>query len=181
LVSLLFCQAELMELLEDAGQVRQADEIRQQLRESYVLALKREAGNPRTWNNLAWPLVSCVDATPQDASLALELARQAITLAQDDGACWNTLGIACYRAVDFTAASSALDRSMQLRSGGDPYDWFFLAMVRHHQGQRDTARQWFDRAERWMETHPPQGPLAELTRFQAEAIRVLKIEKICSK
>jgi len=181
LISLLFRQVELMELLEDTGQIHEADEIRPQFRKSYALALKQEPGNPKTWNNLAWPLVSRAGATPEDASLAVELAREAVTLAHEDGACWNTLGIACYRAGDLTAAANALDRSMQLRSGGDPYDWFFLAMVRHHQGQRDTSLQWFNRAQRWMDAHSPQGPLTELSRFQAEAICVLKLEKTSSK
>jgi eukaryotic-like serine/threonine-protein kinase len=182
LISLLYFQAELIEPLEDTGQIREADEIRHQLREGYVLARKQESGNVSTWNNLAWSLVNWRGATPQDASLAVELAREAVTLAPKDGNCWNTLGIACYRAGDLAAAANALDRSMQLRSGGDPYDWFFLAMVRDHQGQRDTALQWFNRAQHWMDAHPHLDPRAELELhgFQAEAVRVLKLEKTSS-
>jgi tetratricopeptide (TPR) repeat protein len=181
LISVLFHQAELMELLEDTGQVREADQIRSQFRENYAMARKQETGNPKVWNNLAWLLVSQPGATPKDAGFAVKLAREVVTLAPKDGNYWNTLGVGRYRAGDFTAAASALDRSMELRSGGDPYDWYFLAMVRHRQGQRDTALQWFNRAQHWMDAHPPQGPLAELPRFQAEAIRVLQLEKTFSK
>jgi hypothetical protein len=70
---------------------------------------------------------------------------------------------------------------MQLRSSGDPYDWFFLAMMQQLQGQRDTALQWFNRAQRWMDAHPRNTPLAELARFQTEASRVLKLENTFAK
>jgi hypothetical protein len=69
---------------------------------------------------------------------------------------------------------------MRLRSGGDPYDWLFLAMVHAKRGRLDAARQWYGRALARMRPHPPE-PHGELARFQAEASRVLGIEPALSK
>ena len=79
----------------------------------------------------------------------------------------NTLGVAHYRAGDWAAAVDALEESMRLRSGGDPYDWLFLAMARHRLGDAVEARRWLDRSLAWIEAHAPRD--AELIRFRAEA------------
>jgi Flp pilus assembly protein TadD len=115
-----------------------------------------------------------------DYHLAVELAREAVDLERRQGALWNTLGIAFYRAGELAAAADALTESMRLRAGGDPYDWYFLAMVQQSRGPHEIALETFNRAERWMEAHPPQGPLADLRRFQAEAARTLKINEASS-
>jgi hypothetical protein len=69
---------------------------------------------------------------------------------------------------------------MELRSGGDPYDWLFLAMIRHRQSRQEEARQWYDRAAAWTRANPTAAQ-DELTRFQAEAVRVLNLEKTSSR
>jgi hypothetical protein len=63
---------------------------------------------------------------------------------------------------------------MQLRSGGDSHDWFFLAMAHWQLGEKEKARQWFDRAVQWMNKNLPNGK--ELGRVRAEAAELLKIE-----
>ena len=60
---------------------------------------------------------------------------------------------------------------MRLRSGGDPYDWLFLAMARHRLGDAAEARRWLDRSLAWIETKAPRNP--ELIRFRDEALRLL--------
>ena len=114
------------------------------------------------------------------ASQAVELAKEAVALVPEEGVYWNTLGVAYYRVKAWTAAAGALERSMRLRSGGDPYDWFFLAMVRHRQGRQEEARQWYDRAAAWSRANP-SASRDELPRFQAEAVRVLNLEKTSSR
>ena len=64
---------------------------------------------------------------------------------------------------------------MELRKGGDAFDWFFLAMAHWQLGDKAAARKWYDQAVRWMETNKPQNE--ELLRFRAEAQELLKIER----
>jgi hypothetical protein len=61
---------------------------------------------------------------------------------------------------------------MQLRRGGDPYDWLFVAMAKQALGEREEARKWFDRSVAWMEKQPGDK---ELERFRAEAEQALGV------
>ena len=88
---------------------------------------------------------------------------------------WNTLGTARYRAGDWQGAIEALEKSMQLRSGGDAFDWFFLAMAQWQLGHKDEARNWYDKAVAWTEEN--QRNNEELRRFRAEATELLGIEE----
>ena len=63
---------------------------------------------------------------------------------------------------------------MQLRNGGDSYDWFFLAMAHWRLGEKEKGRQWFDGAVQWMDKNMPTDK--DLGRFRTEAAQVLKIE-----
>jgi uncharacterized protein HemY len=80
---------------------------------------------------------------------------------------FNTLGAACYRSGDWNSARVALEKSMELRGGGDSYDWFLLAMAHWHLGNKEDALRWHHQAVEWMETH--ELPEEALRRFRAEA------------
>ena len=64
-----------------------------------------------------------------------------------------TLGLAEYRIGNWTAAKKALERSMELRDGGDAYEWFVLSMVLAQQGENDRARRLYEDAVRWMKKY----------------------------
>jgi len=102
------------------------------------------------------------------AKTAAELAKKAIELAPKKGGYCNTLGAAQYRAGDWNAAIDALEKSMQLRSGGDSTDWLFLAMAHWQLAHKDEARQWYDKAVEWMDKNKPDHE--ELRRFRAERV-----------
>jgi hypothetical protein len=104
----------------------------------------------------------------------VELARKAVGLVPANGMFWNTLGVALYRVGNRTQAIAALTRSMELRKGGDSFDWFFLAMAHWRNDEPDAARSWYDRAVRWMEKNQPRNE--ELRRFRAEAAGLLGLE-----
>jgi Flp pilus assembly protein TadD len=97
-------------------------------------------------NNLAWLLATCEETRLRDAARAVELATQATTLDGGERTCWNTLGAARYRAGDCRGAAQALGKSMDLRKGGDSFDWFFLAMAHWQLGEKDRARARYDQA-----------------------------------
>jgi serine/threonine protein kinase/Tfp pilus assembly protein PilF len=122
-------------------------------------------------NGLAWLLATCPAQELRDPRRAVALARRAVARAPREGNYWNTLGVAQYRAGDWPAAVAALEKSMQLRQGGDASDWFFLAMAHWQAGAKGKARPWYDRAVRWMEEH--QSKDEELGRFRAEAATLL--------
>ncbi|QEH32645.1 Serine/threonine-protein kinase PrkC [Aquisphaera giovannonii] len=178
LVSLCYRQAELMQVMEETARRDAADSIRPVLSRNVELALGLDGGNARVWNNLAWVLGNHPSAAPQDIVIALRLARAAVSRAPEDGTVWNTLGVMSYRAGDLDGAVAALEKSMKYRDGGDPYDWLFLAMVKHQQGRHEDAMHWFGRVDPWMAGHPAMASNAEIGRFQAEARKLLRLEPI---
>ena len=99
------------------------------------------------------------------------MAERAVQRAPKVGSYRNTLGVARYRAGDNTGALEALDQSMELGSGGNAYDWLFLAMAHRQLEDETSARAWYDKAVAWMEKHKPDDE--ELKRYRAEAEEVL--------
>ncbi len=123
-------------------------------------------------NMLASLLATCADFKLRNPSRAVELAKQTVEKAPNGGN-WNTLGVASYRAGDWKACVHALDKAMELRKGGDSFDWFFLAMAHWQLGDKGQARKWYSQAIAWMRQN--QSNHGELRRFRAEAGLVLGI------
>jgi Flp pilus assembly protein TadD len=80
------------------------------------------------------------------------------------------LGIALYRAGNFTEALSTLQKSAELRQGGDAADWFFLAMACHKLNQPEQAEQWLKRASEWTAANKASDPEFNGFRKEAEAL-----------
>jgi tetratricopeptide (TPR) repeat protein len=121
------------------------------------------------------------DATYWNAVKAVPHARKAVQLDPEPGGCWNTLGIVYYRMGDWEAAIRALEKSMELRRGGDCYDWFFLSMAHSRLDHRDEAQQWYEQAVAWMKNHHDElvrdkPKSAQLCRFHGEAASVLGLK-----
>jgi serine/threonine protein kinase/Flp pilus assembly protein TadD len=125
-------------------------------------------------NNLAWLLATCADSRLRNPTEAVTLAKRAVELEPNNGMWWNTLGAAHYQAGNWKAAIEALNKSMELRKGGDGFDWFFLAMARWQLGDKKDARKWYDKAVQWMDKNQPKDE--ELRRFRAETETLLKVE-----
>jgi tetratricopeptide (TPR) repeat protein len=137
-------------------------------------AIELNPGDGGCRNGLAWFLATCPYFPLRDPAEGLKQAQKAVELAPTDGLIRNTLGVAQYRAGNWREAVAALEKSMQLRGGGDSYDWFFLAMAYWQLAEKEKARQWFDRAVQWMDKNMPRGK--ELGRFRAEAAELLKVQ-----
>jgi serine/threonine protein kinase/Flp pilus assembly protein TadD len=140
----------------------------------YRKAIELDPSDCGSRNYLAWILVTCEDLKIRNYAEGLKLAQRNIELVPKEGIYWNTLGAAHYRAGNGKETVAALEKSMQLRGGGDSYDWFFLAMAHWRLGEKDKARQWYDRAVQWMDKKMSKDK--ELGRFRAEAAELLKIE-----
>lgn len=146
-----------------------------QLAEAVVVlneAVRLAPNSAETNNALAWLLATCANAKLRDPGRAVELANKAITLAPSSVIIWNTLGVSRYRAGDWKESALALEKSMEIRKGGDAFDWFFLAMAHWRLNHQEDARKWYDQAVEWMEKNKPQDE--ELLRFRAEAAELLK-------
>ena len=130
-----------------------------------------ELGN--VYNAWAWLLATAPDATARNPEEAVKLAKRALELGPQNAAYWNTLGVAQYRAGAWKEASLALQKSMELRNGGDAFDWFFIGMAHWQLGQKEEARMQYERALQWMKENLPQE--SELRRFRSEAEALLGI------
>jgi tetratricopeptide (TPR) repeat protein len=136
-------------------------------------AMKLAGQSGLTRNNLAWLLATCPDAKFRDAGKAVALAKEAVQLAPKEGPFWNTMGAAHYCAGSWKDAVAALEKSMELRKGGDSFDWFFLTMAHWQLGDKEKARTRFDQAVQWMEKNQPKND--ELRRFRAAAADLLGV------
>jgi tetratricopeptide (TPR) repeat protein len=123
--------------------------------------------NTAAWNLIAGPFPHMVDPPA-----AIALARKAVDRRRTNGLYWNTLGAAYYRGGQSQQSREAFAASMLLRKGGDGFDWFFLAMLDWQCGEKETARQWYDRAVQWMDRQRRNDPT--LLRLKAEAQRYVE-------
>jgi serine/threonine protein kinase/Flp pilus assembly protein TadD len=137
---------------------------------------------PAPLNELARLLATCPEAKLRDPARAVRLARKAVEMSPQDGNFWNTLGVAQYRAGNWQAAIDSLTKAEALHQGGDPVDFFFLAMAHRQLGHQEQSRKRYDQAVQWqenkckaLEKDPQRGE--ELRRFRSEAEEVLELKK----
>jgi tetratricopeptide (TPR) repeat protein len=157
------------------GNVREALGDHEQSRADLEKASSLQPKDPRAISERAW-----VHATGpfdrRDPERAVALARRAATLAPGQEVSLKTLGVALYRAGQYTEAISVLEQSLAAGKGAfDAVDLFFLAMAHQRLGHASQARVCFDRAGRWCGEHMnlPAHYVSELTAFRAEAEAVL--------
>jgi serine/threonine protein kinase len=117
------------------------------------LMSSEEGGDLR--NKVAWLLADCPMAGVRKPSEAVALARESVSREPTVATYWNTLGVAYYRNGQFDDALAALQESMRLGDGGEPVDWFFLAMTQSRRGHASEAVKWFHKGEQYLGSHPP--------------------------
>jgi serine/threonine protein kinase/WD40 repeat protein/Flp pilus assembly protein TadD len=130
----------------------------------------------RDMNTSAWELAKGRSAQ-LDAHTTVRLAEFSVLMAPGKRSTLNTLGVALYRAGNFTRAIETLEESLEAGRGQfDGFDLFFLAMAHHRLNRIESAKACLDRARRWSDTHRTSlssRPTAELAGFRAEAESVL--------
>jgi eukaryotic-like serine/threonine-protein kinase len=191
-------QLRLGSVLTRAGRLQQAEKARSLALTALPILEKRAEELPKesadrlslavSQNDLAWGLATDPDPKVREffAAVAVKLAKKAVELTLKEGFIWNTLGVAYYRAGDWKAAVVALNKSIELRKGGDNgflaafgnpprFDWYVLAMAQWQLGKMDEAREWYEKAVQWMEKSQPQND--ELKRFRAEAAELLGVKE----
>jgi serine/threonine protein kinase/tetratricopeptide (TPR) repeat protein len=138
----------------------------------YERAIGLDPGDAVVHNNLAWLRATSDVAGIRDVNEAVTHALEAVRL-DPSGNHHNTLGVAFYRAGCFKECIDALSKSVELRSGGDAFDFFFLAMAHGRLGEKERAREWYDRGVAWTEKNRPEDE--DLRRFRAEAAELLGV------
>jgi tetratricopeptide (TPR) repeat protein len=132
---------------------------------------------------IAWFLATCGDVAIRNADQALALAHQTLQQADEAGVLatplgakfWSTLGVAQYRSGDWQAAITSFDRAYrleQLEHHVVPYG-FFVAMSHWQLGDKDEARNWYNRTTRLAPMYIDDWQIAG---FRVEAAEVLGIE-----
>jgi tetratricopeptide (TPR) repeat protein len=157
--------------LKDAGRSQEAKAIFRRERTLWEHLVAEYPQEVEYRLELAWFLATCPDPGLRDAGRAVQLARQVVDEAPQEGVAWAALGVACYRAGNWQDARAALEKAMPLRGGGDGRDWFVLAMTSWQLHQHDEARRWFHQAQTWLEQH--RSAAADVERFRAEAEALL--------
>jgi serine/threonine protein kinase len=137
----------------------------------YRLVTLIDPENAVAHNSLAWTMVSVPGPVPLPASRALTSALKAVDLKPADWMYWNTLGVVGFRSRDWKRAAESLEKSVSLNEGGGAIDFFFMAMTRWHQGERDEAQRLFNRAADYQK-HNPGDP--ELYQFLTEAKALIR-------
>jgi tetratricopeptide (TPR) repeat protein len=142
----------------------------------HTRAIELDPKRPAPHDRLAWLLATCADLKLRDPSRAVAAANKALALSPKEGLYWQTLAWAEYRAGNWKAALAAMEKVKALGSAGDSFQWFLLAMAYWQLGNKDQARQWYDRAVEWMDKNKPKND--ELGRFRTEAREMLNGNKL---
>jgi serine/threonine protein kinase len=153
-----------------------AASIASQTRDKKAAAVKQRPTDPAALNDLAAFLIHCPDRRFRDPKQAVGLARKATDLAGQEGYLWITLGHACYRAGNWPAAQTALEKAIALRKGGDASEGLFMAMTLWQLSKPADARAWYDRtvASLSKDNLVGDGPL--IGDWRVEAASVLGLE-----
>jgi tetratricopeptide (TPR) repeat protein len=179
LASVLF---HLADLLYQSGRTAEAAEyydrgfrhVEQKVAESSKLYGDRGSLVAGYYRFLAWNRATCPDPQFRDPAQAIRAGQTAAKLEPGEVSVWTSVGIAHSRAGDWQAAVAALEKATP--RGGGSADWLFLAMAHWRLGDKDKARQWYDRVPRGL----PGGSEAFHVRyagFRAEAAALLGVDK----
>jgi tetratricopeptide (TPR) repeat protein len=140
-----------------------------------ALRAHRDKNEAAACNGLARLFAGAPGRSPDQVREAVTLAERAVVLDPENGNIWNTLALARYRAGDWPGASSAIERSMRLRGGGDANDWVILAMIRWRQGDRAEARRRYGQATTQIEQQHRTDE--SLHRLREEAAALLEMPR----
>jgi eukaryotic-like serine/threonine-protein kinase len=138
----------------------------------YERALELAPGDAGLHNALAWLRATSDVEGIHDVDEAVTHALESVRL-DPSGNHHNTLGVALYRAGRFKESVDALSKSTELRLGGDAFDFLFLAMAHGRLGEKERAREWYDRGVAWTEKSRPDDE--ELRRFREEASEIVGV------
>jgi tetratricopeptide (TPR) repeat protein len=165
-----YAYSNLGQILKATGRLDDAEEV-------YRKALSFRPEDPNALMLLAWLLAARPGRAPDKVAEGVRLAIQAAKASPEDARPWTALGMARYRAGQWSQTVASLERSMKLGAGGGPREWLFLAMARWKLGEKEEARTWYDKATaRLEEDEKADGISSEMQGFREEADALLGAE-----
>jgi serine/threonine protein kinase len=162
-------------LLEATGRSPEAAQAFRKAIELFEQVIAENPHSPVFPHSLGWRLATCPAVQFRYPPRALALAQQTVQRAPERGESWKLLGIAQYRAGQPTEAIESLRKALELPDGGEPGQWFFLALAYWQNQNHRQALEWYEKAIAWMEKNHPADE--SLVRFRAEAEEALRREK----
>ena len=164
----------------DLGRLLHATERHEEAEQSFRKAIKTttqlagDSPDVPSYNRAAsWYLATCPCEDLRNPRAAVELAKKAAEREPKAGESWKKLGVAQYRAGDFSESIAALNKSLELNCAEQAASMFFLATAHWKLGEKEQARKCYDQALHWMEKNKREGE--ELGRFRREAAELLGI------
>jgi tetratricopeptide (TPR) repeat protein len=124
------------------GQHEAAQLILQESLQSHQRLARQQPVDRHLRQTFGMMLLTCPDKEFRDVEKALQLAQE--NLDRESGQRWQLLGAAQYYAKKWQDARESLEQSIQLRHGGDAFDYFLLAMTYWQLEDRHEARQAYD-------------------------------------
>jgi tetratricopeptide (TPR) repeat protein len=156
---------------EAVSSLRRAIEIREGLADEVPDIARFRRFVFGAYYNLGWLLATCTTPGVGDPREAVALLSKCVMGVPDSSLYWQSLGVAHYRAGDWQPAIASLDKSADLKSGGDAQDGFYLAMAHWRAGNADDAREWFRRADELMNQRGGENQV--IANLRAEAAKLL--------
>jgi uncharacterized protein HemY len=98
-------------------------------------------------------LANCPDPELRDASRAVSLAKR--SLPEQAGHYWRYLALAQYRSDQWQDAADSIRQAMDLRQGGDAFDWLLLALTHWQLGRKEEAIERYSQAQAAIEAGKP--------------------------
>src|SRR5207244_1728508 len=120
----------------------------------------------------------CAESALREPQRAVELARQVVRQRPYDGRGREVLGVALYRAGDWSNARTELAQASELVPGEAPIAWLFLGLTYAKLGDDRLARSWCVRAVTWMTKN--QACDEEWRRFRREAVGLIRTPDLTS-
>ena len=147
------------------------------------LLLPRRSGDAAACSALAWSLTTDSSVRRREPLLAIALAKRAAQEQPDVGVHWMRLGLAYYRAGNWKAAISPLERAITLVGPDAVYERLLLAMAHWQQGEKELARKQFVQGAQamvnvsaWLERNKSHAQY--LSVFRAEAEELLGADEV---
>ena len=134
----------------------------------YRDAIRIEPSSP--WFKIHLARLICFTPDPKfrDTEQALDLATKAVNLEPDSAFVIGSLGMAQYRVSQFAPAVESLDKSIKRMEDDVSLSFrFFLAMAHWQLGQKDEARQQFDKSVELMEQMAEANSTLKLIHTEA--------------
>jgi tetratricopeptide (TPR) repeat protein len=141
----------------------------------YRRALEFDPKNSGANNDLAWLLALGAEPSFKDTAELVRLARTATEESPEKEANWVTLGLAYYRAGNWSAGKAALEKPSKLSAIDEGMRCLVLAMTEWKLGNQAAARTAYERAIERLSQEKLKPADAEGSRLHAEAAQLLGI------